>query len=75
MNLSDVLIHVNESLNEPQQTALEDALRHIDGVIAPRFNPGTAHLLLVAFNPDVTNSTALLTHVKTLGYTAQLVGV
>ncbi len=75
MNLSDVLIHINDSLNKPQQAALEEAMRDIDGVIAPRFNPGTDHLLLVAFNPDVTSSAALFARVTALGYTAQLVGV
>ena len=52
MNISDVLIHVNESLNEQQRSALEEAVRGIDGVIAPGFNPGKEHLLLLAINPD-----------------------
>ena len=38
MNIGDVLIHINESLNAQQRSTLEEAVRDIDGVIAPRFN-------------------------------------
>jgi hypothetical protein len=74
MNLSDILIHVNETLNTDQQHALEDVMRGVRGVVAPRFNPGMNHLLLVAFDPDATSAFNLLTRVRSLGYHAQLVG-
>lgn len=74
MNISDILIHVNEALNNEQRQSLEEAIREINGVIAPRFNDGTEHLLLVAFNPAMTNVTTLLNKVKSYGYSAQLIG-
>jgi hypothetical protein len=74
MNVSDILIHINESLNEQQRSALEEAVRQIEGVVAPRFNPGKEHLLLVAFNPDITSTATLLTKVQSFGYNAQLIG-
>ncbi|MDP2829919.1 MAG: hypothetical protein Q8O37_15105 [Sulfuricellaceae bacterium] len=74
MNISDILIHINESLNEQQRSALEEAVRQIEGVVAPRFNPGKEHLLLVAFNPDVASTATLLTKVQSFGYNAQLIG-
>lgn len=74
MNVSDILIHINESLNEQQRSALEEAVRQIEGVVAPRFNPGKEHLLLVAFNPDVASIATLLTKVQSFGYNAQLIG-
>lgn len=74
MNVSDILIHINESLNEQQRSALEEAVREIEGVVAPRFNPGKEHLLLVAFNPDVASTATLLTKVQSFGYNAQLIG-
>lgn len=74
MDVSDILIHVNESLNEQQRSALEEAVRQIEGVVAPRFNPGKEHLLLVAFNPDVASTATLLTKVQSFGYNAQLIG-
>ncbi len=74
MNVSDILIHINESLNQQQRSALEEAVRQIEGVVAPRFNPGKEHLLLVAFNPDVASTATLLTKVQSFGYNAQLIG-
>ena len=74
MNISDILIHINESLDEQQRNALEEAVRDVDGVIAPRFNPGKEHLLLVAFNPLITDLSVLLRKVQFFGYHAQLIG-
>ena len=74
MNISDVLIHINEPLNEQQRSVLEEAVRQIEGVVAPRFNPGKEHLLLVAFNPDLASTATLLTKVQSFGYNAQLIG-
>ena len=74
MNLSDVLIHINEPLSDTQRMALEEEMRGIDGVIAPRFNPGQEHLLLVAFDPDTVHAATLLEKTRAHGYQAQLVG-
>jgi hypothetical protein len=74
MSISDILIHVNESLTDQQRAALEASMREIDGVVAPRFTPGKEHLLLVAFNPAATSASALLSRVRSFGCNAQLVG-
>jgi len=74
MNISDILIHINESLSEQQRKDLEESVRQVEGVVAPRFNPGKEHLLLVAFNPDVASIATLLTKVQSFGYNAQLIG-
>lgn len=74
MSISDILIHINQYLDEDQRKSLEESIRQVDGVIAPRFNPGKEHLLLVAFNPDATSTAALLAKVQSFGYSAQLVG-
>ncbi|MBV5307945.1 hypothetical protein [Chromatium okenii] len=75
MNISDILIHITDNLNAQQCAELEQALRQIDGVIAPRFTPEKAHLLTIAFNPDLTNSATLCAQVQSFGYTAQLIGI
>lgn len=74
MSLSDILIHVNQDLSDEQRNTLEESMRQIHGVVAPRFNPGKDHLLLVAFNPEATSTGALLAKVQSFGYKAQLVG-
>lgn len=74
MNISDVMIHVSEELDIEARSALEARMRDLDGVIAPRFNPGKEHLLVVAFDPDKASPAELLGTVRAAGYAAQLVG-
>jgi hypothetical protein len=74
MNISDVMIHINESLSEEARTSLEDAMRKIEGVVSPRFNTGKEHLLMIAFDPAKTTTAVLLEKVRAAGYAAQLVG-
>lgn len=74
MNISDTMIHINESLTIEQRSTLEEQLRDIEGVVAPRFSADKTHLLLVAFVPEKTSSFALLNKARSAGYTAQLVG-
>ena len=73
-SVSDVMIHINESLSAEARFSLEESMRQIEGVIAPRFNPGKDHLIVIAFNPEKTGTAALLAKARAAGYTAQLVG-
>ncbi|MEJ1334467.1 MAG: hypothetical protein RPU34_03205 [Candidatus Sedimenticola sp. (ex Thyasira tokunagai)] len=73
MQATDIMIHINESLESDKQQGLESELRAIDGVIAPRFNK--PHLLVVAYDSDVTSTPELLKQVVDKGYTAQIVGL
>jgi len=75
MHLADLLIHVNETLGSTKRASLEEELRKVKGVIAPRFNKETPHLVLVAYNPQEIDSHNLLNRVKANGYNAQLVGM
>lgn len=75
MNYSDIMIHIDEAHDDKARAALEAHLRARDGVVAPRFNPGRPHLLLVAFDPARTRATELLGLVRVRGHTAELVGL
>lgn len=75
MHVADTLIHVNETLGSNEQESLQEELRKLSGVIAPRFNRGSPHLLLVSYNPQEVGSLKLLNRVKANGYHAQLVGM
>lgn len=75
MPISDVMIHVPQPLSRDARGALEDRLRDIPGVVAPRFNPGRKHLLLVAFDPDKIGPAELLKAVRAAGGDARLVGL
>lgn len=73
MMTTDIMIHINESLAETKQHALETELRTVEGVIAPRFNK--PHLLVVAYDMETTSSQVILQRVINKGYQAQLVGL
>lgn len=64
MQLSDVLIHINEIPNESEQDKLVNQLRNLDGVIAPRFSTEKEHFMFVSYNSDTIKSTSLLDKVK-----------
>ena len=74
MDINDVVIHVNEALDIQARHDLEDRIRSIDGVIAPRFNDHRPHLMIVAYNPEHTRAGDLLNEVRRQGYQAQHCG-
>lgn len=74
-SVSDVMIHINEPLDPEARAALEAAMRQVEGVVSPGFNPGKEHLLIVTFDPEVIHASTLLERVRASGYSAQLVGM
>ena len=64
MNINDVVIHVNEPLDLQARHDLEERMRTIEGVIAPRFNDHRTHLMVVAYNTDLTRAGVLLDEVR-----------
>ena len=74
MSISDVMIHINETLSTEARSSLEDDMRQIEGVVSPRFSPSKEHLLMIAFDPEKTSSMVLLGKARAAGYTAQLIG-
>ena len=74
MNINDVVIHVNETLDAQERRDLEDQMREIDGVIAPRLNDRKTHLMIVAYDPEHTSTIMLLDTVRGQGYHAQHCG-
>ena len=75
MQLTDILIHLDQNINESGKENIIEQLRAVEGVIAPRFNKERGHLLLVSYNSDTTNSLTLLNEVQNKGYKAKLVGL
>ena len=74
MYINDVVLHVNEALDEQARHGLEDQMRTIDGVIAPRFNDRRTHLMIVAYDPDRISAVGLRNEVQQRGYHAQHCG-
>ncbi len=75
MEMVDVLIHVHPNLSTMEREKLEEELRESAGVISVHFSPGRPHLLMVAYDPQATSSTAILAYVGTRGVEATKVGL
>ena len=75
MQLSDVLIHIDEKPNESEQKDLVGQLRNLEGVIAPSFSLKKNNFLFISYNSDTINSLTLLEKVRENGFKAQLVGL
>lgn len=75
MNISDVMIHVNESLSQEARSSLENAMQKVEGVVSATINPGREHLLVIAYDTEKSSTAALLAKARGAGYTAQLIGM
>lgn len=75
MHLAEVLIHVNENLDDSGQNELEEQLRSVEGVVAPRFSLERDNFLFVSYNTDQVTSSSLIKKVRENGLRAQLVGL
>ncbi len=73
MQATDIIIHFTEDLDKQQRNEIEQQLREIDGVIAPRFNK--EHLLVIYYNLNKTTSLFLNDFLKSIGYQTKLVGL
>ncbi len=73
MQTSDIIIHIDGPLDANRRRAIEDGMRAVDGVIAPRFSRD--RLLAVVYDPGRASAAALLDAVRGHGHRAQLVGL
>ena len=75
MQMSDVLIHVKETIEDAGRFRLEESLRNVKGVVAPRFSSGHNHLMFVAYDSDSTSAAAIVGQIHERGYGAQIVAI
>jgi hypothetical protein len=73
--IANVMIHINESLAEPELRTLEDDMRENLSVVAVGHNPKRPHLLLVAYDSDMFHATDFMHGLHNRGLHAQLVGL
>lgn len=75
IQLSDVLIHIDESLSREQRDLIEERLRGLDGVVSVHNPDDRPHLTLVEYRPDKLSSQTLLQTARAEGFHAELVGL
>ena len=75
IQLADVVVHIDQTLERERRLEIEGKLRAIDGVVSVRNPDDKPHLALVEYNPDKTSSAAILNTVRIQGVRAELVGL
>lgn len=75
IQLADVVVHIDQTLERERRMEIEEQLRAIDGVVSVRNPDDRPHLALVEYNPDKTSSAAILNTVTIQGVRAELVGL
>jgi len=75
IDLADVTIHVDETLDPSGLTRLDSAFRELDGVVSVHVNENRPHLFVLEYNPEKVNSTDLLEVVQVQGMHAELIGL
>jgi hypothetical protein len=75
IQLADVIVHIDQTLESDRRSRIEDELRAIDGVVSVHNPDDKPHLAIVEYNPEKTNSAAILRTVTTQGVHAELIGL
>jgi hypothetical protein len=75
IQLADVVVHIDQTLERDQRLKIEDELRAINGVVSVHNPDDRPHLSVVEYNPDLTNSAAILSTVTSQGVNAELIGL
>ena len=73
--LTDVMVHLDEPLDEDAFHALEQDIRQDAGVISIGQNPGRPNLLMVVYDSEVAHAETLLHRLHARGLHAQLIGL
>ena len=75
IDLADVTLHIDQTLNAEQLERLESEYRLRDGVISVHVNPDKPHLLLVEYNPKAIRARDLLDILHYQGLQGELIGL
>ena len=75
IQLADVTVHIDQTLEREDRARIEDGLRAIDGVVSVHNPDERPHLAVIEYNPDKTNSQATLSSVVAQGVHAELIGL
>lgn len=74
-DIVDVLVHIDEDLGLDRLKEVEDRIATEEGVISACGRDDKPHLVVVTYNPEVTDSIAILHKVEQQGCHAELVGL
>ena len=75
MQTTDFLVHINETLNQSALEAIEDNIRHGNGVVSAGHRTDKPHFVHVIYDSDSTRMAEIVHDVRQHGLHAQAVGL
>ena len=75
MEMVDVTIHVDETLNHERRTQIADIVRAHKGVATVCYHDEKPHLMIVEYDPDTVTSQELLQTVLDQSVHGELIGL
>ncbi len=75
MQMVDVTIHIDETVDHNRRTAIADTVRTHKGVAGVAHHDEKPHLMIVEYDPEAVTAQALLQVVREQGVHAELVGL
>jgi len=74
MDMADVVVHINESVDHERRVEIADMIRAHEGVMGVAHHDEKPHLLIVEYDPAQVHAKDLLKIALDQGVHAQLVG-
>ena len=73
--IADITMHIDENTTHENREKLRDELLGLDGVMAASYHDEKPHLMVLAYDPDVVNSSAFIKTAQEQGLHAELIGL
>jgi len=75
MRNSDIVIHIDETLDDGRIHRLEKELADEPGVLSACFHENTPHLMVVDFDADAVRPSEIVESVRSRGLRAEMLGL
>ncbi len=75
IDLPDLLVHLDETLDHDHLARIEARLRQEEGVVSVAFRDDRPHLMVVAYDPQAIDEERIFDRVTAEGLHAELVGL
>lgn len=75
MNIADIMLHVPADLAARERNNIERDIQGCDGVVSVHFSKVNAHMLEVAYDPQVVDSETLRRHIAERGLEVTKIGL
>jgi len=73
--IADITMHIDEDTTHESREKLRDKLFSLDGVMSVDCHDEKPHLVVIAYDPDVVNSSTFVKTVQEQGLHAELIGL